>query len=39
VIVFESEGVARSASERVEAAPGGATTIEKVDVGEVVAHA
>jgi hypothetical protein len=39
VIVFESEDVARAASERVEAAPGGATTIESVDVGEVVVHA
>lgn len=39
VIVFESEDVARSASQQVEAAPGGATTIESVDVGEVVEHA
>jgi hypothetical protein len=39
VIVFESEDAARAASERVEAAPGGATTIESVDVGEVVEHA
>jgi hypothetical protein len=39
VIVFESEEAARAASERVDAAPGGATTIDSVDVGQVVAHA
>jgi len=39
VIIFESEDVARAASQRVSAAPGGATTIDSVDVGEVVANA
>lgn len=39
VMVFDSEDVARAASEQITAAPGDATTIESIDVGEVVAHA
>jgi hypothetical protein len=39
VMVFESEEVARAASQQVSPAPGGATTIESVDVGEVVVSA
>ena len=37
VIVFESEDAARSASEKLQPAPG--VTLDSVDVGEVVASA
>lgn len=39
MMVFESEDAAHAVSERVSPAPGGATTIDSVDVGEVVVHA
>jgi hypothetical protein len=39
VVVFESEDGARAASQQIRPAPGGATTIDSVDVGEVVANA
>ena len=39
VIVCESEEVARGMASQIEAAPNEATTIDSVDVGEVVANA
>lgn len=40
VIVFESEDVAREvAATRIAPAPDGATEVESVEVGEVLAHA
>ena len=39
MLVFESEDAARGASQHIGPAPGGATTIESVEVGEVVANA
>lgn len=39
VMVFESEDAARSIVSQVQPAPGGANTIDSVDVGEVVASA
>ena len=38
-IVFESEEAARAAADQIQTPPGGAATIDSVDVGEVVAHA
>lgn len=38
-MVFESEDQARAIVDRIQPAPGGATTIDSVDVGEVVVHA
>ncbi len=38
-IVCESEEAARGLSGQIQPAPGGASTIDSVDVGEVVAHA
>jgi len=39
IAVFESEEAARAVAERVVAPPSGAATPDRVDVGEVVAHA
>jgi hypothetical protein len=38
-VVFESEDAARAAAGQFQPAPGGAATIDSIDVGEVVAHA
>ncbi len=38
-MVFESEDAARAVAGQVTAAPEGATTLDSVDVGEVVEHA
>ena len=38
-IVFESEEAARNIAGQIQPAPGGATTIDSIDVGEVVANA
>lgn len=39
IIVFDSEEAARGVVSQIQPAPGGATTIDSADVGEVVAHA
>ena len=38
-IVCESDDAARAISEQIAPEPGGATSIDSVEVGEVVAHA
>lgn len=38
-IVYESEEAARAVADQISPAPDGATTIDSIDVGEVVAHA
>jgi hypothetical protein len=38
MVVFESEDAAKAASERVPTMVSDAVTIEKIEVGEVVAH-
>jgi hypothetical protein len=39
VIVFESEDAARAVADQISPPPSGATTLDSVDVGEVVANA
>lgn len=39
VIVCESQDAARGLADQITSPPSGATTIDSVDVGEVVAHA
>jgi hypothetical protein len=39
VVAFDSEDAARTASEQLQAPPGGFVTFDSVEVGEVVGHA